>query len=96
MIEIVPKTYEDSDYDMCNALTIAVLKMNGMKIALCEECVKDLTESLTKFNNIIFCHQCQHFQIINNSGFLYDQRCIKLDRDVPFMHTCSLAMLKQK
>lgn len=61
MIELVGKDYEDEKYDSCGNTTHAVLKINHIKIPLCEECLKELLESVEKFNNIIFCHQCEYF-----------------------------------
>lgn len=76
MIEILKRYYDDEDYDACGSTTYAVLKINGIKIPLCSECVNELTESLTKFNNTVFCHKCKHY-IMNQYGLKYDGTCKK-------------------
>ena len=103
MIEIRPVGYEDSDYDSCGSTTVAVLQVDCIKIPLCNECVNELNESLTKFNNTIFCHKCKHF-IMSQWGSKYGGSCQK-DGEISIenagyvncvdcMHTCEDAVLK--
>ena len=88
MIEFKPKNYyEDADYDACGNTTIASLIVNGIRIPLCEHCVKELTDELREFNNTIFCHKCDSFTM-NNSGWNYGGRCSCHNKDVDCMGTC--------
>lgn len=75
MIEISPKDYKDEDYDSCANTTIAVLKINGIKIPLCGKCVESLSNSLKKFNDTIFCHMCNNF-VMSKSGWRYGGTCL--------------------
>lgn len=103
MLEIVAKDYTDEDYDSCGNTTIATLRMNGIKIPLCSECIEELTESLDVFNNTIFCHKCEKF-IMSESGWRYGGSCRK-DKEVESkdagyiccvdcMDTCKDAIIK--
>lgn len=109
MIEIVSTEYEDIEYDSCNRTAIAVLEINGIKIPLCENCVKELTQSIEEFNNTVFCHKCENF-IMSDSGFRYGGSCkLRAQKDgkeisekdagylycVDCMHTCKDAILKE-
>ena len=105
MIEInAVDDYYNEEYDACGNTTIAVLKVNHINIPLCNECVNDLNESLSEFNNTIFCHKCAHF-IMSESGWRYGGSCRK-DKEieskdagyincVDCMYTCKDAVLKQ-
>lgn len=91
MIEFNPKDYyDDADYDGCGNTTIASLRINGIRIPLCERCVKELTEELTSFNNTIFCHKCNSFTM-SSSGWNYGGRCSCHNKDVDCMGTCKEA-----
>ena len=74
MIEIVPTNYECEEYDSCGNTTIAVLKVNRITIPLCTRCLDELNESLSEFNNITFCYQCEKF-IMDESGWRYGGSC---------------------
>lgn len=76
MAEIKPKYYEDEEYDICGNTTIATLSVNHIKIPLCRKCLDELLESVEKFKNTIFCHQCDHF-IMSSSGWNYGGSCKK-------------------
>lgn len=110
MIELVGKVYEDEDYDSCGNTTHAILKINSIKIPLCRECLDELLQSVEKFNNTIFCHQCNHF-IMSNSGWRYGGSCKKqaekdgkivLEKDAGFnycvdcMGTCKEAVRREE
>jgi hypothetical protein len=91
MIEFKAKDYfEDADYDACGSTTIASLNVNGIKIPLCERCVKELTFQLTRFNNTVFCYNCKSFTM-NSSGWNYGGRCSCHNKDVDCMGTCDEA-----
>ena len=88
MIDLKVKDYyEDADYDGCGHTTVASLRINGINIPLCEECVKELTRLLNKFNNTVFCHKCNSFTP-NNAGWNYGGRCSCHNKDVDCMGTC--------
>ena len=80
MLEFREVCYEDEEYDSCGNITVAVLKIDRITIPLCMECVNDLNESLLKYNNTIFCHQCEKF-IMSESGWRYGGSC-KKDKDI--------------
>ena len=109
MAEIKPYNYyEDEEYDNCGSTTIATLSVDRIKIPLCRECLNELLESVEKFKNTIFCHQCDHF-IMSNSGWRYGGSCklkasldgeeIKIagyDYSTECMNTCKDAISKNK
>lgn len=110
MIEINPVSYNDSEYDCCGNETIASIHINNIKIPLCDECVKELTQSLYKFNNTVFCHKCKEF-VMSKSGWKYGGSCrrkAKLNNEiiteknagynycVDCMDTCKDAVLKEE
>ena len=76
MIEIKPFDWEDEKYDTCGNTTRAILKIDRISIPLCEYCLEELNESLSVFNNTIFCYQCKHF-IMSRSGWSYGGSCNK-------------------
>lgn len=80
MIEIIPSSYEYEEYDSCGNITAAILKVDRITIPLCMECLNELNESLSKFNNTIFCYQCENF-IMSEYGWNYGGSCRK-DEDV--------------
>jgi hypothetical protein len=80
MIEIKPVDWEDEKYDTCGNTTKAILKIDRISIPLCEHCLEELNESLSVFNNTIFCYQCKHF-IMSRSGWSYGGSC-KKDKDI--------------
>lgn len=104
MIEIRATNYEDKEYDSCGSTTVAAIEINNITIPLCSECVDELNESLSKFNNTIFCHKCKHF-IMSEWGWKYGGSCQK-DGEIDIknagyincvncMHTCKDAVLKE-
>lgn len=110
MIEINPIKYYDEEYDSCGNTTIAVLKVDRISIPLCRTCLNELNESLSTFNNTIFCHKCKYF-IMSKYGWRYGGSCIaKAEKDgkiiseknagydycVGCMNTCENAALKQE
>lgn len=79
MIEIEAKNTSLCDAvgtDSCGNTTVAILNINGIKIPLCEICIKELSESLKKFNDTIFCYMCKNF-IMSRSGWSYGGSCMK-------------------
>jgi hypothetical protein len=80
MIEIKPFDWEDEKYDTCGNTTRAILKIDRISIPLCEHCLEELNESISVFNNTIFCYQCKHF-IMSRSGWSYGVSCTK-DKDI--------------
>lgn len=74
MIELRAKSYDDPQYDKCGNTTIAVIEDSGFKYALCEDCIKDLIESVHEFENTIFCYQCSNFRR-SPSGWEYGGSC---------------------
>ena len=109
MIEITSAGYEDEEYDSCGNTTMAILKIDRIKIPLCRSCVEELTESMETFNNTVFCYKCDKF-IMSRSGFRYGGSCkSKAEKEgkeisekdagylfcVDCMHTCEDAILKE-
>ena len=105
MIEIRPVNWEDQEYDLCGNTTVAVLKVGRITIPLCMECLNELNESLSEFNNTTFCYQCEKF-IMSRSGWRYGGSCRK-DKDIELkdagyincrdcMDTCKDAIAKSK
>lgn len=77
MIEIRAIDYScDEKYDRCGNTAVAVLEMEGIKILLCDTCLDELNNSLTEFNNTLFCHKCNYF-IMSESGWNYWGSCKK-------------------
>jgi hypothetical protein len=75
MPEIVLRDYNSYEgYDACGNTTHAVLQVGTIRIPLCEECINELTESLNKFNNTIFCYKCDNF-VMSQYGFNYGGSC---------------------
>ena len=106
MIEIRPAYYyEDDEYDSCGNTTVAILKVDRIAIPLCMNCLNELNESLSEFNNTTFCYQCEKF-IMSRSGWRYGGSCRK-DKDIELkdagyincrdcMDTCKDAIAKSK
>lgn len=105
MIEVRAVDWEDEEYDSCGNTTIAVLKVDRITIPLCMECLNELNESLSEFNNTTFCYQCKHF-IMSHNGWRYGGSCRK-DKDIEpkdagyinckdCMDTCKDAIAKSK
>lgn len=76
LVEILPSDYDSPPYDACGNATYATLKINGVIISLCDDCIKELTEKLDKFNSTVFCHLCKHF-MQNKYGITYSGSCRK-------------------
>ena len=83
---------------------MAVLKIDKITIPLCDTCIKELNESLSEFNNTIFCYQCEHF-IMSHAGWNYGGSCNK-NKDIELkdagfkncrdcMNTCKEAVNKE-
>lgn len=102
--------YEDKEYDTCGNTTVAVLEIDNITIPLCNECLNELNESLSVFNNTIFCHKCEYF-MESKCGWNYGGSCIKkaekygvtiseknagFDYCVNCMYTCEDATPKQE
>lgn len=105
MIGIRATNYEDKEYDSCGNTTIAVLEIDSITIPLCDSCLNELNESLSTFNNTVFCYKCKYF-IMSRWGSKYGGSCQKdgeidikdaghINR-VDCMHTCEDAILKNK
>ena len=100
MIEIKPVSYQDAETDFCGSATVATLTIDKITIPLCMDCIDELSESLSKFNNTTFCYQCRHF-IMSEYGWSYGGNC-KKDKDIKPqevgyknpMDTCKNAVLR--
>jgi hypothetical protein len=104
MIDIKPVDYcYDEEYDSCGSTTVAILTVDRIKIPLCMNCLNELNESLSEFNNTIFCYMCEKF-IMSKSGWKYGGSCRK-DKDIELkdagyincvdcMYTCKDAIRK--
>ena len=64
----------DKEYDACGNITIAVLEHDNVMILLCDECMKELVESIKEFENTVFCRNCGHWHV-SNSGIRYGGTC---------------------
>lgn len=83
--------YGDKEHDICGKTTIAVLEVGGgIDVPLCQNCVEELTEQLSQFNNTIFCHKCNNFKM-DEYGWNYGGRCSRHGKDVGCMDTCIAA-----
>ncbi len=93
-------------HDECGATAIAQLCINSaIKIALCDDCLKELGEELKKFNDTIFCYKCDKF-IMSEDGWNYGGSCTKSEpvskksagciHPVDCMKTCEDAVLKRE
>ena len=95
MIEIKSVSYDDAETDLCGNTTVAILTIDKITIPLCMDCIDELSESLSKFNNTIFCYLCKHF-IMNEEGWIYGGICKKdiTSREVRSMDTCKDAAIR--
>ena len=84
------------EYDRCGNTTVAILTHgeNAVTIPLCSECLSELRNSLIKYDNTIFCHQCNNF-VMSDSGWKYGGRCNKHNKDVDCINTCEDATSKE-
>ena len=64
----------DKEYDACGNITIAVLEHDNVMILLCNECMKELSESIKEFEDTVFCRNCGHWHV-SNSGIRYGGTC---------------------
>ena len=48
-MEIKLSDWYDENYDMCSNTTQAVLNIHGIKIPLCDNCIKELKSILDEF-----------------------------------------------
>ena len=67
-------TDSDREFDVCGNITIAVLEHDNVMILLCNECIKELAESIKEFENTVFCRNCGHWHV-SNSGIRYGGTC---------------------
>lgn len=67
-------TDSDREYDVCGNITIAILEHDNVMIPLCNECIKELAESIKEFENTVFCRNCGHWHV-SNSGVRYGGTC---------------------
>ena len=79
MIQLLPKQFMDEDYDSCNLNTVAILKVDKIKIPLCDGCVTNLIRDLFLFNDKIFCYNCEYF-IMSKSGWNFGGNCRRNER----------------
>lgn len=94
-IEFSPRDYDTPERDLCGSLTYVVLKINNILIPLCEDCVRELTEEINRFNSTIFCYKCKHFAM-SEYGLEYGGICKKVQepnqvKERDFMDTCKEA-----
>lgn len=108
MIELRRINYDDKEYDSCGNKTVAVLEINNITIPLCEKCLSELNDDITKYNNTIFCYQCKHC-MINEDGTRFsckdaaelDHKTIALN-DIGYsyavdrMYSCKDAEIKEE
>lgn len=59
MITLKLKDWDSEEYCVCGASTYAELKVGSIKIPLCEDCFKELTEEVDSFKNVIPCGKCK-------------------------------------
>lgn len=76
MIELRVADYNDKEYDSCGNTTIAILENDGISIALCEECVNDLIQTVEKFKNTVYCKDCMYWYC-SKYGVKYNGTCIR-------------------
>jgi len=74
MIEIEEAGWDSPETDGCYSMTYAVLKVNGIVIPLCEDCLRDLEEELKNYRSKIHCYECKHY-VCSNSGLQYGGSC---------------------
>lgn len=74
MIEIEEAGWDSPETDGCYNMTFAVLKINGIVIPLCRDCLEELDKELKEFNSKIHCYQCKHF-VCSSSGLHYGGSC---------------------
>lgn len=67
-------TDSDREYDVCGNITIAILEHDNVMIPLCNECIKELAESIKEFENTVFCRNCGHWHV-SSSGVRYGGTC---------------------
>ena len=73
---------DDPELDSCGNTAVAVLEWQGMKIALCDECIHDLLSDVEQFQNTVFCRNCAFFRM-SRWGAKYGGTCLKkCDREV--------------
>ena len=85
--------YDDESHDNCGSATIAVLEVGRIKIPLCDECYRELSQSVQEFDATTFCHACEHFEL-SRSGWSYGGKCKKTGYDAACMETCPDAVQK--
>lgn len=91
MIEVRAVSYgEDEEYDSCGNTTYAVLKVHGISIPMCSDCLDELSQSMKTFNDTVFCHKCRHF-LMSEHGFRYGGSCINRADEAGTVLTKSLA-----
>ena len=88
---------DHSKYDKCGNSTVAILTHgeNAVNIPLCSKCLSELRDSIRKYDNTIFCHQCKNF-VMSEYGWEYGGRCSKHNKDVDcMMHRCNDAIKRE-
>jgi hypothetical protein len=75
MIDIKLPDYDAPEYDICGYHeVVAILEVNNMKIPLCLDCIKELTESLKIYNSTAMCYKCKNF--IKKNELHYGGSCL--------------------
>ena len=74
MISIEETGWDSPEYDTCGNMTYAVLKINGIVIPLCNDCIKELEEELKAYRSKIHCYECKYFEC-STSGLKYGGSC---------------------
>lgn len=59
MITLKLKDSDSEEYCVCGMPTYAELKVERIKIPLCEECLEELIEKVDNFKNVIPCGKCK-------------------------------------
>lgn len=108
-LESIAKADYTPRYDGCGNIAVAVLDMDGVRIPLCAECLKDLRYEMDRFAGMVFCKDCRHF-VSNKYGYAYDGSCRKRAEEAEiavtednrgyvcptgFMDTCREAVRKE-
>ena len=70
MIEIEEAGWDSPETDGCYNMTYVVLKINGIVIPLCEDCLSDLKSSIKEFDELQLCCRCENL-VSRGAGSLY-------------------------
>ena len=92
-MQIITDVYETSNFDNCannccgSSTIYGILEISSVKIPLCRDCLKELSDEITEFNNKKFCIDCEYFDR-NEYGNKYPGKCKKTNKDAYANETC--------